>query len=212
MTVKVDLATELGAFVVMLCWLGFGVILIVGKRAAGTSTKKQDFMSHAGFLLQILGYAICFRWSRTYFSPLVPMSHTALDIAATFAALIAIASTWFCFAAARALGRQWALVARVIEGHQLIRQGPYAVVRNPIYLAMLGMLVATGLTISHWQALAGASVVFMIGTEIRIRSEEKLLRETFGRQFDDYVGHVPAVFPQLLDSGGTEDQTPRPKK
>ncbi len=73
---------------------------------------------------------------------------------------MAVGSTWFCFAAARALGRQWALVARVIEGHELIRQGPYGVVRNPIYLAMLGMLVATGLAVSHWQALAAAISVY----------------------------------------------------
>jgi protein-S-isoprenylcysteine O-methyltransferase Ste14 len=117
---------------------------------------------------------------------------------AAFAALIAIASTWFCFAAARALGRQWALVARVIEGHELIRRGPYAVVRNPIYLAMLGMLVATGLIVSRWQGLAVATIVFMIGTEIRIRSEEKLLREALGSQFDEYAAEVPAFIPRVF--------------
>jgi protein-S-isoprenylcysteine O-methyltransferase Ste14 len=198
MTLQADLATELAAFVVALCWLGFGVILIVGKKGAEKSTKRQDFKSHLGFLLQCVSYAICFGYSRTYFSPLVSMSGTAEDIVATFAALSAIASTWFCFAAARALGRQWALVARVIEGHELIQQGPYALVRNPIYLAMLGMLVATGLTVSRWPALTVAIVVFMIGTEIRIRSEEKILREAFGHQFDEYARQVPAFVPHIF--------------
>jgi len=198
MTPKVDLPTELAAFIVALCWLGFGAILIVGKKGAAKAARRQDFKSHAGFLLQILGYAICFRYSRSYFSPMAPMSQAAESMVAAFAALVALASTWFCLAAARALGRQWALVARVIEGHELIRQGPYGVVRNPIYLAMLGMLVATGLTVSHWQALAGATAVFMIGTEIRIRSEEKLLQEAFGPQFADYAREVPAFIPRLF--------------
>ncbi len=79
-------------------------------------------------------------------------------ILAALAIAITIASVWFCYAAARALGRQWALMARVIEGHELISQGPYAVVRNPIYLAMLGMLIAIGLCVSRWQALVGAVV------------------------------------------------------
>ncbi len=185
-------------FVLALCWLGFGVIVVLGKRGAERSTKRQDFKSHAGFFLQCLGYAICLSFGRRYFSPIVRMSQTAEWLVAAFAALIAIASTWFCFAAARALGRQWALVARVIEGHELIRRGPYAVVRNPIYLAMLGMLVATGLIVSGWQGLAVATIVFMIGTEIRIRSEEKLLREALGSQFDEYAAEVPALIPRVF--------------
>ena len=110
---------------------------------------------------------------------------------------LTVASVWFCFAAARALGRQWALMARVIEGHKLIREGPYAVVRNPIYLAMLGMLIATGLAVSRWQALVCATVVFAWGTAIRIRAEEQLLRDTFGQTFDDYARSVPALLPRL---------------
>ncbi len=132
------------------------------------------------------------------------MSKAAEDAVARIAALFAIASSWFCFAAARALGRHWALVARVIEGHELVRLGPYAVVRNPIYLAMLGMLFATGLAVSRWQALAFATIVFLIGTEIRIRSEEKLLREAFGPKFDEYARQVPAFVPRLLKFGNRE--------
>jgi len=198
MTPQVDLPAELALVVLALCWLGFGAILVVGKRGAEKSTKRQDFKSHAGFFLQCLGYAICFSYGRRYFSPIVRMSQTAEWLVAVFGALIAITSTWFCFAAARALGRQWALVARVIEGHELIRRGPYAVVRNPIYLAMLGMLIATGLIVSRWQGLALATIVFMIGTEIRIRSEEKLLREALGSQFDEYAAEVPAFIPRVF--------------
>jgi protein-S-isoprenylcysteine O-methyltransferase Ste14 len=198
MTPQVDLPTELALFVLALCWLGFGAILVVEKRGAEKSTKRQDFKSHAGFFLQCLGYAICFSYGRKYFSPILRMSQTAEWLVAAFAALIAIASTWFCFAAARALGKHWALVARVIEGHELIRRGPYAVVRNPIYLAMLGMLIATGLIVSKWQSLAVATIVFMTGTEIRIRSEEKLLREALGRQFDEYAAEVPAFIPRVF--------------
>jgi len=41
-------------------------------------------------------------------------------------------------------------------------------------------------------------IVFLIGNRIRIQAEEKLLRETFGVQFDDYARHVPAFLPRLL--------------
>jgi protein-S-isoprenylcysteine O-methyltransferase Ste14 len=96
------------------------------------------------------------------------------------------------------LGKQWTYEARVIEGHELITQGPYALVRNPIYLGMFGLMVATGLAYTTWWALLVAVVIFLIGNRIRIRSEEKLLRETFGVQFDEYASRVPAFFPRHL--------------
>jgi len=198
MTFQPDAIQQITFCVVMACWLGFAVILIVGKKAAATSVAKRDLKSHVGFALQSLAYVLLFIFPRAYFSPLMPMSRTTEKIMSAGVIAIAIASDWFCFAAARTLGKQWALVARVIEGHELIQQGPYAVVRNPIYFAMLGMLVATGLTISRWQTLIAAIVLFTIGTEIRIRSEEALLREVFGPRFEEYARRVPTFFPRVL--------------
>jgi protein-S-isoprenylcysteine O-methyltransferase Ste14 len=94
------------------------------------------------------------------------------------------------------LGKQWTFEARVIQGHELITQGPYALVRNPIYLGMFGLMIATGLAYSTWWVLGAAIIVFLLGNRIRIRSEEKLLREIFGVQFDDYARRVPTLFPR----------------
>jgi protein-S-isoprenylcysteine O-methyltransferase Ste14 len=60
---------------------------------------------------------------------------------------------------------------------------------------MFGMLVATGLALSYWFGLLIAIVVFFIGTVIRIRSEEKLLRGQFGADFEAYRRSVPAMLP-----------------
>jgi protein-S-isoprenylcysteine O-methyltransferase Ste14 len=189
--------SEIAAFVLAAGWVGYGVILALGKRGAARGDAKRDVKSSVGFLLQCAAYGICFLFPRTYFSPLFPMSRLNEGILSGFAVAFTIGSVWFCYAAARALGRQWALMARVIEGHELISQGPYAVVRNPIYLAMFGMLIGTGLVVSRWPALVGAAVVFAAGTAIRIRAEENLLREAFGAKFDDYARRVPAFVPRL---------------
>jgi len=107
-------------------------------------------------------------------------------------------SVWFVSTAIRTLGKQWSLAARVLEGHKLVTEGPYRIVRNPIYTGMFGMLLATGLAISHWIALLIAIVVFAVGTVIRVQSEEKLLREVFGAEFEAYKHRVPAVLPFLF--------------
>jgi protein-S-isoprenylcysteine O-methyltransferase Ste14 len=189
--------TEFAALAIAVGWVGYGAILALGKRGAARGDARRDARSSVGFLLQCAAYGICLLFPRMYFSPLLAMSLWKETILAGLDIALTVWSVWFCFAAARALGRQWALMARVIEGHELIRQGPYAVVRNPIYLAMLGMLIATGLAVSHWQALVSATTVFAAGTVIRIRAEEKLLRQTFGQTFDEYAQSVPAFLPRL---------------
>jgi protein-S-isoprenylcysteine O-methyltransferase Ste14 len=193
-----DAPAEIAAAVLAAGWLGFAAIVAIGKRGAAKGAARRDLKSTLGFLLQCAAYAACFVFARTYFSPLVPMSKVNEGILAAFAIALTISSVWFCYSAARALGKQWALMARVIEGHELILEGPYAIVRNPIYFAMLGMLVATGLAVSRWQTLTCAAVVFAIGTAIRIRAEENLLREAFGPKFDEYARSVPALLPRLF--------------
>jgi protein-S-isoprenylcysteine O-methyltransferase Ste14 len=198
MPARADLTAEFVVFTVDLCWLGFLGILIVGKRGAARKETKRDMKSHLGFLLQCIAYAICFTFHRVNFSPIQPMSKVAEETLAAITITIALTSVWFCFESARTLGKQWALAARVIEGHELITSGPYARVRNPIYLAMFGMLLGSGIAFSRWPVILIALVVFMAGTEIRIWSEERLLRAAFDGQFDKYARKVPALFPRIL--------------
>lgn len=192
-----DLTAEIVLAAVALCWFGFAMILVVGKKQASGAEKKRNAISHVGFFVQGLGYATLVICARLFFSPFLPMPKAAETALGFMTIAIAVWSVWFCLAAARALGKQWALVARVVEGHELIVQGPYAIVRNPIYLAMFGMLIATGLAVSGWQGLIIGGIVFFAGTEIRIRSEEKLLRGAFGDKFDAYARRVPALIPRL---------------
>jgi protein-S-isoprenylcysteine O-methyltransferase Ste14 len=63
---------------------------------------------------------------------------------------------------------------------------------------MFGMMLATGLAVSHWIALPISIVVFGVGTYIRVSREEELLGSEFGEQWDEYKRGVPAVLPGLL--------------
>lgn len=198
MFLRAGAVTFAAAVVLALSWLGFGLILIIGKKGAAQNTTRREAKSHVGFLLQCCGYAVIAVVHRNDFSALLGDSRARDIVLLAFVVAITAVSEWFCYAAARTLGKQWALVARVIQGHQLVQQGPYAVVRNPIYLAMLGNVVATALAFGTWLSLAGSIAVFAIGTEIRMRSEEKLLREAFGGEFEEYARRVPALFPRLM--------------
>ncbi|HTV59687.1 MAG TPA: isoprenylcysteine carboxylmethyltransferase family protein [Verrucomicrobiae bacterium] len=188
---------ELAAAIVFLSWLGYGVVFLVGKSRAEESHRVREVKSHAGFALQIVAYAGSCAISRQMFTPIFAMPRAAEIAVSLLTIVLAAGSVGFALAAARALDRQWALVARVIEGHELIQRGPYAVVRNPIYLAMFGTLLATDLAFSQWQGVVPSLVIFLAGTAIRVRTEEKLLRQAFREEFDAYARRVPAFLPGI---------------
>jgi len=149
-------------------------------------------------VLQGLSFGVVWGVRRHAFGPFLPNASQLSIVAGIIAMIAAIGSVVLVTSALKTLGKEWSLTARMVEGHKLATNGPYAYVRHPIYTGMLGMLLATGLAFSNWIALLIAIAVFFVGTLIRIRSEEKLLQETFGQEFEDYRRRVPALIPGLF--------------
>ena len=179
----------------MVCWLGFAAVFLFRRRPAEAAERKRDPQSRIGILIQVVGYTMV--WAgQPRLAHLILLNHPLLEIVfAVFTISLAVISVVLVNMAVRTLGKQWALAARIVEGHKLITKGPYRIVRNPIYTGMFGLLIASGPADGHWLRLLIAIVVFFIGTLIRIRSEERLLRETFGTEFDDYARRVKALIP-----------------
>jgi len=186
---------------VVVCWFVFGAVFFVFLRRKPAQDAapdiRRDPRSRVGVILQALGYAAVWALPRQ-FRPLVAFS-PALDVTLMcVAVLLSAVSVWLGAAAVRALGKEWSLTARLVEGHRLVTEGPYALVRHPVYTGMAGKLLATGLTYSHWLGLLLGVVIFTAGTVVRVRSEERLLRAEFGAEFDAYARRVPAVVPGLV--------------
>jgi protein-S-isoprenylcysteine O-methyltransferase len=114
-----------------------------------------------------------------------------------FAVLLAAASAALMIVSVMALGRQFAYEARLVEEHRLITTGPYRFVRNPIYTALYGLTLAVALTWSAWFTIPLFTLLYALGTALRVAAEERLLREHFGAEFNDWARRVPAVIPGL---------------
>jgi protein-S-isoprenylcysteine O-methyltransferase Ste14 len=194
-----DQIAEWTFFAVIACWFAFAAIFIFRKRPPKARESKRERVSSLGIFLQAIAYFLVWTWPlhRRLFTPISPMRHPAEVGLSVLTVAIAIASVWLVSAAVRTLGKQWAVSARLVHGHQLITDGPYRLARNPIYTGMLGMLLATGLAISRWSVLAIASAIFIFGAYIRIRAEERLLRAAFGAEFERYAERVPAFLPGI---------------
>ena len=198
MILRLDFWPTLVFAVVMASWFAFGIIFFTRKKPPAAPESKRERASIFGIALQGAGYGIVWAVHRPFFSPVAALSKPFEIALAVFTMFLTVGSVWFVTAAIRTLGKQWSIAARLVEGHKLVTEGVYSVVRNPIYTGMFGMLLATGLAVSHWIGLLIAIIVYSFGTMIRVRSEEKLLRGAFGAEFEAYAGKVPAVVPFLF--------------
>src|SRR5262249_39057247 len=100
------------------------------------------------------------------------------------------------FTARRALGRWWDAAVTVREGQPVVTNGPYAVVRHPLYLAVL--LMAGGPPAGHPPlAAAGRRLGLAPRTALKARAEDALLRRVFGATWEAYAADVPALIPGL---------------
>ena len=93
--------------------------------------------------------------------------------------------------------RFWALGFMEKKGQKLAMSGPYAFVRNPLYVG--NFFLGLGVTVIVWNWII--LVVFLVGFlgiyAGTIRGEEKHLLEKFGKTFEDYCKNVPSLFPRF---------------
>ncbi|HJR08896.1 MAG TPA: isoprenylcysteine carboxylmethyltransferase family protein [Pyrinomonadaceae bacterium] len=185
--------------VVFASWFAFALvfILFLKRKPPEATESRRDSTSKLGIALQGASYAFVWAFMRERFTHIAPLGRIADIVVAVVTIALAVGSVWLVMSAVGTLGKQWSLTARVVEGHKLITSGAYARVRHPIYTGMFGMLLATGLAATHWAGLVAGLIVFWMGTIIRVRSEERLLRATFGADYDDYARRVPAVLPGI---------------
>jgi len=105
-------------------------------------------------------------------------------------------STAFAIWARLILGTMWSFLDDIKVDHELRTKGPYSITRHPMYTGTLGMLLGSMFLsgLSNW---AVYFLIWLIIDLIKIPSEERLLKETFGEQYIQYQRQVPQLIPGL---------------
>jgi protein-S-isoprenylcysteine O-methyltransferase Ste14 len=173
--------------------IAIGVIVwfypFVPAHRGTTAARVVNSRSRWGLLLQFLGFSLL--WQGHFWERSLPVWRVATSV--ILFALAALLS----WTSSRALTGQLRVDAALGADHRLVRSGPYALVRNPIYTSMLLVLCACAVIIAGWKLSAAALLLFIIGTEIRVSIEERLLASHFGEEFEAYKRSVPAYLPFL---------------
>lgn len=183
-------------------WAFFGLSLLfffflfrAFSRRKGEAGATWDSRSRLGILLQTIGIGVA---AVGRVKPTLE-SLSPAGLAGTLAVILLMGGAITLFASSSsALGQNWSIVARTRSDHELVKSGPYARIRHPIYLGLLLFLLGLALAYGHWIQLVIAVPLFIAGTRIRTSIEDRLLEQKFGEAFRDYRNSTPALIPRLF--------------
>ncbi len=179
------------------CWVVFWTYWTVSARRAHTPKRRASLtftilntaLLYAGFVLVLVG--------RINIEPLALRftSEVAyLDMAGT---ALAVAGVALAIWSRRVLGTNWSGAVRITEGQHLIRTGPYAVVRNPIYTGIALSVLGTALVAGTIGGLLGFALV-VASLWQKGRMEEQFLLTEFGEEYAAYQREVKFMIPFIV--------------
>lgn len=184
-------------------WYGIAIYwALTGLRVKPTEAREKSTDRMITLAGVMLGYTLLFaNWLKI--GPLrlrfVPQSAwiTGSGIALTW--LGAAQAIW----ARQSIGQVWSARVALKQGHRLIRSGPYAVVRHPIYTGLLVAAAGTALVTGEWRGVLAVALLLAAHSR-KARREESLLTSEFGEQYADYRRSAGFLFPRLSAGGGMD--------
>jgi protein-S-isoprenylcysteine O-methyltransferase Ste14 len=94
------------------------------------------------------------------------------------------------------LGQYWSGRVTLKEDHQLIRFGPYAYIRHPIYSGLLLTMAGTAFVIGEWRAVV-AVLLALVELSRKAAKEEGLLATEFGEGYQEYRRQTGFLAPRF---------------
>jgi protein-S-isoprenylcysteine O-methyltransferase Ste14 len=177
-------------------WMAF-VIYWAVKAAKTRETKAQEPLVSRYLVMLILlcGYSLVFSpRARIGFlaKPFVPNTLGVMGLGIALTWLGIMVAIW----ARYHLAEYWSARVTIKMDHQLIRTGPYARMRHPIYSGLLLATLGTALAIGEWRGLVALGLA-LIAYSIKAKREEAMLAGQFGSAFEEHRRHTGFLLPRL---------------
>jgi len=186
----------LAHWIAPILWAAFYLYWLIASQSVKQTEQTESSGSrwlHLG--LQLVAYALVLLPE-----PASPLTWRILpDIPATVWIGLAVLVIGLGFAvwARLSLGRNWSGRVTIKADHQLIRSGPYAIVRHPIYTGVLTGMLGTAIVVGEVRGLVAVAIL-LIAYWRKLTIEERMLSRQFADDYPAYQREVKALVPFVL--------------
>ena len=177
-------------------WVVFCVYWAIGALKTRRTVTTEPLVARVRHLiLEVCGFVLLFGG----FTGIGPLGEHVFPRAYA-TSLAGVVLTWIGIALALwarwHLGQYWSGRITLKEGHKLIRTGPYAHFRHPIYSGIILAAIGGVLAIDKWRCVAGLAAI-MLAYWIKGHKEESVLAAQFGEEFEEHRRHTGFLFPKF---------------
>ena len=184
--------------VVALSWIVFVAVWVItplvfrpterwSVRSVGTRRRLA-----LGGRVWIVSAIVIFALRRLAFHP-YQFAQPVRDVGAVICVAGVAVAVW----ARLILGRSWGMPMSTHSEPTLIRTGPYAYVRHPIYSGILLAILGTALAAGQVHGLL-AFALALVALWLKSRVEERWMQQEFGEQYTAYRASSWALIPFVL--------------
>jgi protein-S-isoprenylcysteine O-methyltransferase Ste14 len=177
--------------------LFYGLLAVVGSKQ---TKRRESLFSRLPHVAAMIAAFVLLFGRPLRLGPLsyrfLPNSQTTAWAGALLTACGVAVAIW----ARVCLGANWSANVKIRANHTLVRTGPYARLRHPVYSGVLLAISGTALAEEEWRgllALAAALTAF----SIKAKREEAFLRGEFGSEFVEHARYAGFFLPRLVRHG-----------
>jgi protein-S-isoprenylcysteine O-methyltransferase Ste14 len=179
-------------------WLAWGLYWWVSRFSASKAKRVQTSLARTLYLAEMVLAGVLLGYSNLGIDWLNQLVFPRTSETLFFAGLaLTAAGIGFSVWARVHLGQYWSGNVTLKEGHRLIRSGPYAMVRHPIYTGLLLAFLGTAVALDEVRGY----LAFLIAVEANVRKfklEERWLTEEFGEEYSRYRREVKSIVPGVV--------------
>jgi protein-S-isoprenylcysteine O-methyltransferase Ste14 len=180
--------------VIGLLWLAWAVYWMVSSIRIKAAVRRESSASRLAHVIPLVVGAVLIGWRELPWGALNLRLWPQSLLAYGAGLALLVAGLAFAVWARVHLGRNWSGSVTVKVGHELIRSGPYACVRHPIYTGLITAVLGTAIISGTLRAALGL-VIITLSLVRKLRTEEAFMRDTFPGEYQRYCAQVPALIP-----------------
>jgi protein-S-isoprenylcysteine O-methyltransferase Ste14 len=178
-------------------WLAWGIGWLASSRWSSAEKRRQTSPERGLYLAEMAVAVALLSFPKLGYGWLGERVLQRTEALFVVGAVLLVIGLGFTVWARLSLGRNWSGYVTLKAGHRLVRSGPYALVRHPIYTGLLFAMLGSTIATDEWRAVLGLALA-TASLFRKLRLEERWLAEEFGSEYAAYKDEVKALVPWLI--------------